>query len=739
MNLSPVLSATMVLLLAAAVSAAAAELPVVEVTKDDTIITKSCRIRIAPGTVLRDEKGDGMIRIEAPNVEVEFEKGSVLRGSAADALPDTYEGVAIRIDGQAGVTVRGAVVSGFRCAVWASKADGLTLEGVDASDNRRAHLRSTPAAEDGADWLFPHNNEDRGWLKQYAAAIYVDTTAKATIRNCRVRHGQNALCLDRVTESKIYDNDFSFNSGWGIAMWRCTHNVISRNAVDFCVRGYSHMVYNRGQDSAGILMFEQDCNNVIAENSVTHGGDGIFGFAGREAIGDTVKHDQDWYRRRGCNDNVFLGNDLSYAPAHGLEMTFSFGNQILNNRFAGNAICGIWGGYSQQTTISGNTFEGNGEMGYGLERGGVNIEHGKANRVLGNTFTGDRCGVHLWWNDADFLRKPWGLANQPDSVDNVIAGNTFTGEQVVFHFRGKSEMTMGPNTIKDAGKEMTATDDVKIIRKEDLKPDAATQPTVVLYGKTHPVGARPELRGRQNIIMTEWGPWDHASPLVRQVPIGGGAAQWEMHKMPAAVQVRPDAPGLEGALKPAEGAGPALYTLRTTKPGAGPYALEVTSGDFHQKITGALVTAKWHAVFFPWTKDTDPRKDLEAYRKLATGPDAAAADLDELRLKYGMSGPKDLKLSQAVIDSKLTNDHFGMIATTKLPLTKGKWRFTTLSDDGVRVIVDGKPLIENWTWHTPTKNVGTLDLPADKTVEITVEHFEIDGFAVLEFDMAPEP
>ena len=282
-----------------------------------------------------------MIRIEAPNVEVEFEKGSVLRGSPAGTLPDQYEGVGIRIDGQAGVTVRGAVVSGFRCAVWASKADGLTLQGADASDNRRAHLRSTPAAEDGADWLFPHNNEDRNWLKQYAAALYVDNTARATISRCRVRHGQNALCLDRVTQSKIYDNDLSFNSGWGIAMWRCTHNVISRNAVDFCVRGYSHMVYNRGQDSAGILMFEQDCNNVVAENSVTHGGDGIFGFAGREAIGDAVKHDQDWYRRRGCNDNLFLGNDLSYAPAHGLEMTFSFGNQILNNRFAGNAICGL--------------------------------------------------------------------------------------------------------------------------------------------------------------------------------------------------------------------------------------------------------------------------------------------------------------------------------------------------------------------------------------------------------------
>ena len=39
----------------------------------------------------------------------------------------------------------------------------------------------------------------------------------------------------------------------------------------------------------------------------------------------------------------------------------------------------------------------------------------------------------------------------------------------------------------------------------------------IAYGSTHPVGARPELRGRQNIVMTEWGPWDHESPLIRTV------------------------------------------------------------------------------------------------------------------------------------------------------------------------------------------------------------------------------
>jgi hypothetical protein len=50
--------------------------------------------------------------------------------------------------------------------------------------------------------------------------------------------------------------------------------------------------------------------------------------------------------------------------------------------------------------------------------------------------------------------------------------------------------------------------------------------------------------------------------------------------------------------------------------------------------------------------------------------------------------------------------------------------------------VDGRPVIENWTWHGPTRDTGKLTLAADQTVEIVVEHFQIDGFAVLDFSLA---
>jgi hypothetical protein len=101
-----------------------------------------------------------------------------------------------------------------------------------------------------------------------------------------------------------------------------------------------------------------------------------------------------------------------------------------------------------------------------------------------------------------------------------------------------------------------------------------------------------------------------------------------------------------------------------------------------------------------------------------------------------MRGPSELGISDKVTAAKFGRDHFGMIARTRLPLAKGTWELSTLSDDGVRVSVDGKPVIENWAWHGPTRDSGKLELAADKTVDIEVEHFQIDGYAVLEFSIA---
>ena len=101
------------------------KLAVVKLTAANTVISQSCRVVIPPGTVIEDTGGKGVIQIGAPNIEIEFAEGSVLRGSPAGTRPDQYKGYGIRLNGHAGVTIRGARVSGFWCGLWATKADGL--------------------------------------------------------------------------------------------------------------------------------------------------------------------------------------------------------------------------------------------------------------------------------------------------------------------------------------------------------------------------------------------------------------------------------------------------------------------------------------------------------------------------------------------------------------------------------------------------------------------------------------
>jgi len=462
--------------------------------------------RLALGYALRPDPGDGALVIDTDGVVVELT--GELRGAPEGEAPDGYAGVGIRITGK-GVTLRGARVSGYKVGIHAAGADGLVLEDCDVSGNFRQRLASTPEKEAGEDWLDPHHNDDHEWFTRYGAGIYVERANDVVVRGCRARAGQNGLVLDRCERAQVLDNDFSFLSGWGIALWRSSDNRILNNACDFCIRGYSHGVYNRGQDSAGILVFEQCSRNWFGGNSATHCGDGFFCFAGQEALGGVAPPSADFdHTGKGCNENWIVGNDFSYAAAHGLELTFSFDNVIKRNRMVGNAICGIWGGYSRRTLVQDNDFAENGDAGYGLERGGVNIEHGLENEIVGNRFRANACGVHLWWDeDAHLVSLPWAKANG-DGSEAVVADNSFDGDRVGIQLRGPTTMR-GQNRFDDVPERLEVGTGAQVLDRglpRAVTPATTRLETTPLRPRTVPVGARADLAGRERIRMDAWGP-----------------------------------------------------------------------------------------------------------------------------------------------------------------------------------------------------------------------------------------
>ena len=66
-----------------------------------------------------------------------------------------------------------------------------------------------------------------------------------------------------------------------------------------------------------------------------------------------------------------------------------------------------------------------------------------------------------------------------------------------------------------------------------------------------------------------------------------------------------------------------------------------------------------------------------------------------------------------------------------IPPETRTYTFYTASDDGVRVFIDGKKLIENWTDHGTTVDSAKIDLVAGKSLNITLEYYENGGSAVI--------
>lgn len=689
-------------------------LETIVVDRDDVVIERTCLVEFT-GLPIDDDEGDGVIHVVTDGVTLNCTRTALV--GAAGVEPDQLRGVAIRVKAK-NVTVRGAIVQGFKAGVWASNADGLVVEGCSFSDNFRQRLRSTAAAEDAGDWLWPHRNDDNEWLENYGAALYVEESRGVTLRSNTVRSGQNGICLRRVDGSAVFDNDASFLSGWGLAMHRSSGNVVDHNSFDFCVRGYSHGVYSRGQDSAGILVFEQCSDNVFAYNSATHSGDGFFGFAGLEALeGEGVDH-----KGLGCNRNLVYGNDFSYAPAIGIEMTFSFDNVFERNRLVGGNY-GVWGGYSKRSAVLDNDIAENAIS-------GVAIEHGSGWRIAGNRFRSNHRAVELWWDeDKELMAKPWTAANGGEARDIEVSSNEFVDERLALELRGGASAWFdGPD---DASVQIDDASELVRESEPQAREWSSAERLGALRGSKPAVGARPLLVGRDKILITEWGPHDALSPCLRRALDDGVSHVYELLGVEVAMKV--DA-GPNVRLRLDNAAGRPRYTLSPRRSGVvTPYEFVVRLPSRELRAKGLFVASAWRIGVGAY--QTDPREDAARWREqLERG--AVWFEAPRLSLAFANGGPSELAgVPQQVRDAALPANRFGAVASTSIELGAGAWEIVTRSDDGVRVRVDGELVIDNWTHHAPQTDRARIEIAESRTVRIEVEYFELDGFAVLELEL----
>lgn len=708
--------ASIAFLLACAVSCATGpgrdgvDLPEIVLTGDDQRIDRSAKVR--PGTYrIEDVAGDGAITIVADDVTLDL-SGVTLIGSPEGAEADHFTGIGIRAEGVSGLVIRRGAIRGYRVAVEVVDAEDPAIVEVDLSGNFRQRLASTPDAEVSSDWLWPHENDDDQWARNYGAGLHMKSVTGGRVEFVRVRRGQNGIILNRCEGVRVAQNDASYLSGWGLAMWRSIGCEVTDNRFDFCVRGYSHGVYARGQDSAGILVFEQCSRNSFRQNSATHGGDGFFLYAGNETLRETGEG--------GSNDNLVLANDFSHAVANAIEATFSSGN-----RFEGNILddsnYGVWAGYSYGNWIVGNVIERN-------SIAGVAIEHGVDNTILGNWFFENPVAVSLWWDeDPDLTDSAFGRRRSTESIGNRILGNRYAGDLVALSLRDVESTGVGDDGTDGAARALEQQGRGSVFR---IGPEVAEE-LAELRPERRPAREQtflPDgaLRGRDRIFVDEWGPYDGEGLRAWPRRLEGTAAG-RVHLLGPGVPFRIDSISGDVVVTPRAGRLPATVEVRPRDGSTGvlPFQFVALTDEGEVRVGGSLLTLPWTVRYHRWAPAGagEPPTDWESVRASAALFEERRSDLD---LHWGSGAPAE----------GVPPDHFATIATSAFRVPAGRYELRVTSDDGVRVSLDGEVVHEDWSWHAAREAAVPIDLDASEH-RLEIEHFEIDGHARLRAVLVP--
>ncbi len=685
------------------------------------IVTRS--VRIEPGTYSAPAGDSGAIVVRGSHVTLDL-GGVTLIGNDDRTNPDRFSGTALRIDAGRDVTVQGLTARGYKTGIIARGVTGLRLIDNDLSWNYRPRLFSGITKESLIDWLDYHQNEHDEWLR-YGAGIYLADVHGGELRGNTVRDGMDGAMLTRCDSLKIWNNDFSFNSGVGLGLYRASYNTVMHNRIDYDVRGYSDGYYYRGQDSAGLLIYEQSSDNVVAFNSVTHGGDGLFLWAGQTTMDSGAG---------GCNDNLFDHNDFSYAPTNGMEATFAR-NRFVDNRVVGNWH-GLWGGYSYQSVVVDNQFGENIE--------GISIEHGQDNVIRGNTFADDTVDIHLWWSGPPDTGWGYGKHRDTRSIGYRISDNAFRGSHVGVWINNTQADTVERNLFArvDTAVRLSGDSATAVVDRARSTPRPVAIPdsdrVAPLVGGMLAITPPGMQRGRSGMIIDDWGPYDWKSPKLWPAGTGfenplrlrtlGPPGNWRVvardgvARLSAAsgrigdtIVVTP-AQGRENDLKVTlEYRGAAVTTSFGEHVAAG---MPVRFGWSRFQPVG-----EWHVVFVPWDSTTAPLDDAAAITRALRGTPVATLDTNRLDLTW--YGPPRKAIPQAEV---LT----GAMAT--MTLDAGTYVLRTISDDAIKVYVDDHLILSDWVPGESHVKVVPFAVTAG-THRIRVEHLQKDGWYELRVEV----
>jgi hypothetical protein len=475
------------------------------------VITQSVVVR--PGRyLLRPVAPDSVaVRIRGSGILVEM-SGVTLLGVEEDAAPDAGSGIGVLIEGGRDIALQRARIRGYKIGVLARAVRNLTLQGLDVLNVNQLANALKPVVLPGETMrvlILREGKEPVGALRR---RIFLIDVQGGEVRDNLARRGMNGLQLVRSVQLRIWNNDFSWLSGLGIGLYRSGRNTIMHNRLDYCVRGYVHGVYRRGQDSAALLLYEQSRQHRRLQLDDPLRRRGL-------PLGRPV-HDGHGERRGQRQSLLRERRELRGGQRHRGDVQ----QEPLHRESLGRLGVRVWGGYSWGSEFRDNTFRGNVT--------GIAIEHGQDNLIRGNTcwrLHGDPALVEptrtvgLGLPEAPRHPEPR-LPHRVEPVRRQHSGgpveNTttcridrnryaacdtaliLTGEPRAP--RPRPPVAPPPRTTSLRSPPMRTCDHGSRITLIPTRRGRSRRMTAML-----PLGA---LRGRETILIDEWGPYDWQRP-----------------------------------------------------------------------------------------------------------------------------------------------------------------------------------------------------------------------------------
>lgn len=333
---------------------------------------------------IADADEAGAVRVQGEDLVLDLADSTLKSGIRPE---DKRAGIGILVEGRKNVVIRNARVSGYKHNIVLRNCKNVTVCDCDLSGSR-AQVLFSKEKYDPRDWVDIF--KPKVW-RTYGAGIVLENCRDCRLENVRANNAQNGLWLVNCRRCVVTNCDFSHNSGWGIWMWRSSDNKILRNNCDWCVRCEDPKRYSAGGDSAGIMLSNDNCRNLISCNTFRYSGDGLF-LSGL------------WVNP--SNDNIIAMNDGSHSPHNAFEVTHSQGNILMGN-IASNSRFGMWLGYGRNYHIAGNIIEN-------CYQWGIAIDRGSGNTITGNEIRRCERGIVL------FSHKKRGPESRNYEIDHNI-------------------------------------------------------------------------------------------------------------------------------------------------------------------------------------------------------------------------------------------------------------------------------------------------------------------------------